>query len=162
MLQPFRAAASYRSQPQASAVSDREMPRAFTVTLLALTLGAVLQAVAVGIVATTRVSPASANATTTGGAVADWTVLVYMASDNNLEAAALTNLREIANVGSSTHIKIVAQVDRITSRAIWDDTTAGDWAATKRFLVEPGMEPDAAAAVQDLGERNSIQKPSVL
>ena len=154
MLQSFRATPSYGA-PRYGAAPTRTMPRAFVVALLALSLCALGVALTVGISAATRVRPPSAVAATAPGAVADWTVLVYMASDNNLESAALTNLREIARVGSSAQVKIVAQVDRIASPEIWDDTTAGNWAGTKRFLVQPGMEPDAAAAVQDLGDVNT-------
>ena len=99
--------------------------------------------------------PTAPAAHTTNAGVADWTVLVYMASDNDLETAALANLREIAQVGSSANLNIVAQVDRIASPELWDDTTAGDWTTTKRFFVQPGMEPEAASAVQDLGEQNT-------
>ena len=105
--------------------------------------------------ATTVQHPTAPAAHRANVGVAAWTVLVYMASDNNLEAAALDNLRAIAEVGSSANLNIVAQVDRIASPELWDDTTAGDWATTKRFFVQPGMEPEAALAVQDLGELNT-------
>ncbi len=85
---------------------------------------------------------------------ARWTVLVYLDGDNNLEADALTDFREMAAVGSSDDLKILVQLDRISSSEGWDDTSAGDWAGTYRFLVERGMEPTPAAALEDLGELN--------
>ena len=85
---------------------------------------------------------------------AKWTILVYLDGDNNLEADALNDFREMARVGSSDQLKIVVQLDRISSSEAWDDTSAGDWKDTKRFLVARGMEPTAEAAVQDMGELN--------
>ncbi|NTU83490.1 MAG: hypothetical protein HGA45_29655, partial [Chloroflexales bacterium] len=131
MLLPYRAApSSYVPQPRQSAARDRAVPRAPVVAMLILTLCTMVSALVVGatMVATQRARPALAAA---GGGVADWTVLVYMAGDNNLEAAALNDLREITQVGSSAQLTIVAQVDRIAAPNLWDDTTAGDWAGTR-------------------------------
>lgn len=85
---------------------------------------------------------------------ARWTILVYLDGDNNLESDALDDFREMAAVGSSDEINIVVQLDRIRTRASWDDDSAGDWDGTMRFLVERGMEPTPDAAVEDLGELN--------
>ncbi|NJN17137.1 MAG: FHA domain-containing protein [Oscillochloris sp.] len=85
---------------------------------------------------------------------ADWTVLVYIDGDNNLESDALIDFAEMASVGSNEQLNIVVQMDRISSPEFWDDTSAGDWEGTKRFLVERGMEPTAANALEDLGELN--------
>ncbi|GAB4429911.1 MAG: clostripain-related cysteine peptidase [Chloroflexi bacterium OHK40] len=102
--------------------------------------------------------PTPAGPAPTRGPVAEgaarWTVLVYLDGDNNLEADALDDFREMATVGSSDELKIVVQLDRISSRESWDDTSAGDWDGTMRFLVERGMEPEAEAAIEDLGELN--------
>lgn len=92
---------------------------------------------------------------------AAWTVLVYLDGDNNLESDALTDFAEMAQVGSSDQIKIVAQLDRVSSRESWDDTSAGDWDGTKRFLVGKGMRPTPQNAVEDLGEQN-MGDPAVL
>ena len=43
---------------------------------------------------------------------ADWTFMVYMDGDNNLEAAALNDFREMAHVGSTADVNIVVQLDR--------------------------------------------------
>ena len=58
----------------------------------------------------------------TTGQDAAWTVMVYLDGDNNLEADALTDFAEMSKVGSSDRIKIVVQLDRVTSRESWDDT----------------------------------------
>ncbi len=89
-----------------------------------------------------------------GAGAARWTVLVYLDGDNNLESDALDDLREMARVGSSDELKIVVQLDRISSSEAWDDTSAGDWEGTRRFLVERDMEPTAEAALEDMGELN--------
>lgn len=96
--------------------------------------------------------PAPTREAVAGGA--DWTVMVYLDGDNNLEADALNDFLEMAEIGSSEKLKIVVELDRISSSESWDDTSAGDWNETKRFFVEQSMRPDAEAAVEDLGERN--------
>lgn len=105
------------------------------------------------------VAPAPTRPPVADGAA--WTVLVYLDGDNNLEPDALTDFLEMAEVGSSDELKIVVQLDRISSADSWDDSSAGDWAGTKRFLVERGMRPTEAAALEDLGEQN-MGDPAVL
>ncbi|NNJ10648.1 FHA domain-containing protein [Chloroflexales bacterium ZM16-3] len=106
-------------------------------------------------------TPGPAPTRAAGGQDAAWTVLVYLDGDNNLESDALTDFAEMAQVGSSDQIKIVVQLDRVSSRESWDDTTAGNWDGTKRFLVEKGMRPTDSNAVEDLGEQN-MGDPDVL
>ena len=43
---------------------------------------------------------------------AKWTVMIYMAGDNNLESAAMVDLKEMAKVGSTSAVNIVVQLDR--------------------------------------------------
>ncbi len=43
---------------------------------------------------------------------AKWTVMVYMAGDNNLDLAALRDISEMARVGSSKEVSILVQLDR--------------------------------------------------
>jgi|GEM_PF-550080 len=81
---------------------------------------------------------------------AKWTFMVYLDGDNNLEEYAIDDFREMAQVGSSSDLNIIVQMDRIPGY----DTWYGDWTGTKRFRVTQGMEPVAASAVQDLGEAN--------
>jgi len=42
----------------------------------------------------------------------NWTVMVYMAGDNNLDAGGVSDLREMKRVGSSKHVDVIAQLDR--------------------------------------------------
>ena len=48
-------------------------------------------------------------------AMRDWTFLVYLAGDNNLEAAAEADLVEMKAVGTTERVAVVAQVDRGTT-----------------------------------------------
>ena len=85
---------------------------------------------------------------------AEWTILVYLDGDNNLEADAIDDFLEMARVGSTEQVHIVVQMDRIRSPETWDDERYNNWDGSLRFRVESGMEPDPANALADIGERN--------
>lgn len=70
--------------------------------------------------------------------VADWTYMQYFAMDNDLEGQAFGDLVEMAAVGSSADVNIVAQVDRIDGY----ETRFGDWTDTRRFYLEQFDQPD--------------------
>lgn len=77
------------------------------------------------------------------GAGADWTVMVYLAGDNNLDGAGVADLREMKKVGSSASVNVIAQFDRAGSRG-----------TSKRFYLRKGTELPKDA-VQDLGETDT-------
>jgi len=82
---------------------------------------------------------------------AKWTVMVYIAGDNNLEDYVVKDIEEeLALVGSNADINILALADRGPGY----DTSYGDWQTTKLFYVTPGMLADSDSAVADWGERN--------
>ena len=93
---------------------------------------------------------------------AEWTVMVYMDGDNNLEAQAIEDFLEMSDVGSTSEVNIVVQMDRydgfVWNGAAWeydpyaDDTSYGDWTGAMRFRVEQGVTPESAYAWDDLGE----------
>jgi hypothetical protein len=87
---------------------------------------------------------------------ADWTVLVYLDGDNNLEKDALADFNEMERVGSNDRVKIVVQLDRVRQDGPEDDTSNGDWDTTKRFLVEQDDDGETIASreLEDLGEQN--------
>ena len=85
----------------------------------------------------------------TAGA-AKWTFMVYMAADNNLEAAGVKDFLEMAAVGSGEDIDILVQMDRIPGYS----DAYGDWTGCKRFRVTQGMTPTSATALEDLDEVN--------
>jgi len=81
---------------------------------------------------------------------ADWTFMVYLDGDNDLEGAAINDFLEMAAVGSDANVNIVVQFDRIGGY----DSSYGDWETCKRFYVTSGMTPTAAEQVEDVGEAN--------
>ncbi|MEN9562596.1 MAG: hypothetical protein RIR73_840 [Chloroflexota bacterium] len=83
---------------------------------------------------------------------AKWTVMVYIAGDNNLEDYVVLDLEnELGAIGSSANVQVVALADRAPGY----DTSRGDWQGTKIYHVTQGMVADAASAVEDWGERNT-------
>ncbi|MCG8353553.1 MAG: clostripain-related cysteine peptidase [Chloroflexales bacterium] len=98
------------------------------------------------------IAPAPTRAIPPGAA--DWTVMVYLDGDNDLEPDALQDYAEMARVGSTERVHILVQLDRIASREHWDDTSNGNWDGARRFRVEQGVMPDPANQLQDLGEVN--------
>jgi hypothetical protein len=82
---------------------------------------------------------------------AQWTVMVYISGDNNLEDYVVKDIElELAPTGSSANVQVVALADRGPGY----DTSYGDWQTTKLFHVTPGMTAAPENAVADWGERN--------
>jgi hypothetical protein len=108
--------------------------------------------VAVSMIALFAFTVGSAGARPDFAPQAKWTIMLYMAGDNNLEAYITSDLQtELAPAGSNGDVQIVALADRNPGF----DTSAGDWDGTLIFHVMPGMEPTPENAVADLGERNT-------
>ncbi|MBN2087985.1 peptidase C11 [candidate division KSB1 bacterium] len=72
-----------------------------------------------------------------------WTVMVYLAGDNNLDSAGVVDLLEMKEVGSTSDINIIAQFDR-----------RGKFYRTKRYFLQKdsSLNEDEVA---DLGETNT-------
>ena len=85
----------------------------------------------------------------TSDANKSWTVMVYLAGDNDLDSAGVVDLDEMKQVGSGDQLNIVAQFDR-----------AGKSSATKRYLLRKGTTL-AKDVVATLGETN-MGDPEVL
>ncbi len=107
--------------------------------------------------------------THTAPELADWTILVYMGADNNLEEAALLDINEMELVGSNEHVNVVVELDRSANFY----SGHGDWSGSKRFYVvkdtthheSPEMELEdsevisvelADLGIQDSGEPETI------
>src|SRR5215204_655221 len=91
------------------------------------------------------------NAAAAPPARAKWTVMVYMAGDNNLEDYVVKDIElELAPTGSSANVQVVALADRAPGY----DTSRGDWQSTKLYHVTQGMLATPENAVADWGERN--------
>lgn len=71
-----------------------------------------------------------------------WTILVWIAGDNNLSDFGSVDLAELKQVGSGPKVNLVAQYDR--------SGTTG----TRRYYLRKGTTL-AADAVADLGETNT-------
>ena len=61
-----------------------------------------------------------------------WTFMVYLDSDNNLESAGIDDLNEMEEAGSTEDVNIVALMDR----AEGSDTTNGDWTDWRYYYVD--------------------------
>jgi YVTN family beta-propeller protein len=90
------------------------------------------------------------NPDTSLGALANWTVMAYLDGDNNLEAYAIAKFLSMSQTGSTSNVKLVAELDRTSGY----DTSYGDWTDTKRFYITSGMTPTSSNAAQDLDEKD--------
>lgn len=79
---------------------------------------------------------------------AEWTILIFMNADNNLEDYAIANFLDMAKVGSSDKVNIIVQFDRHGGY----DHSYQDWSQTLRFRITKGMKPEPDQKVSDLGE----------
>ncbi|MDL1967045.1 MAG: clostripain-related cysteine peptidase [Deltaproteobacteria bacterium] len=79
---------------------------------------------------------------------ADWTFMVYLDGDNNLEDAGIDDFLEMSSVGSDSNVNIVVQFDRIPG----EDSSFDNWTDCQRFLVTAGMTPTVANAISDWGD----------
>lgn len=82
---------------------------------------------------------------------AEWTIMVYMSGDNDLEPAIVKDLeQELAQPGSSPEIQVLALADRGPGNA----TRQGNWNDTRLYHVTPGLKATATNALASWGERN--------
>ncbi|MBD2464386.1 pre-peptidase C-terminal domain-containing protein [Oscillatoria sp. FACHB-1407] len=98
---------------------------------------------------------------------ADWTVMVYMSSDD-LESYTIEDFREMASIGSTSNVNIVLQYDRtaadhpkfIKGQAT-DDTRYGNWTDTRRGLVSYGSTPGrhwgTSIGEANMGDANTLR-----
>lgn len=67
-----------------------------------------------------------------GQDIAQWTMIHYMALDNDLEGEGFGDLREMSYAGSSDDVNLIVQYDRSAGH----DESQGDWTTARRFVVE--------------------------
>ena len=79
---------------------------------------------------------------------ADWTFMVYLDADNNLESAGIDDFLEMSSVGSDSNVNIVVQFDRIPGY----DSSFDNWTDCQRFLITAGMTPRVANAISGWGD----------
>jgi len=94
---------------------------------------------------------------------AEWTVMVYLDSDNNLESAGIDDINEMEIVGSTTEVNIVVQADRIpysvlaaNNQGYADDVSNSNWTTTRRYYITQDFDPVQINSQldSDLGELN--------
>jgi hypothetical protein len=85
---------------------------------------------------------------TEGNGLPEWTVMVYLDGDNNLEEYGINDFLEMASVGSTNDVNILVQFDRIDGY----DTRYDDWTDARRFIVQKDMLPNSSNALVNLGE----------
>jgi hypothetical protein len=92
-------------------------------------------------------------------AVADptWTVLGYVAADNDLEAASVQNVAEMAKVGSGGALRVVLQVDRALKHDKDPFPGGAKFSGTRRMIVQPGK----AEVLEDLRAVDATQASSI-
>lgn len=88
-------------------------------------------------------APRKAAAEKAAPSLADWTILVYIAGDNDLDDFGADDLYEMKKVGSSDQLNIIAQRDTIT-----------EGAPTCRYRLRQGTKLDEDV-VESLGETNT-------
>jgi len=89
--------------------------------------------------------------------LANWTFMVYVDGDNNLEAMALDDFTEMAEIGSTHEVNIVVQMDRVPG---WDSGRYGDWTDTRRGLVRRDDVPDLTWG-ESIGEANMADPATI-
>ncbi|MFZ2958357.1 MAG: clostripain-related cysteine peptidase [Candidatus Ozemobacteraceae bacterium] len=93
--------------------------------------------------------------------VKEWTFMVFMAADNNLEASSEGDLNEMETVGSSDQVNIVVELDRCGK---YSQDTDMKWKGAKRFFMKKDDKPThvSSQALQDLGEIDSSSPEALL
>ncbi|HEY9071160.1 MAG TPA: clostripain-related cysteine peptidase [Candidatus Ozemobacteraceae bacterium] len=102
---------------------------------------------------TTARRPAATASSTAepGAAKKDWTFMVFMAADNNLEAGGEFDMNEMETIGSTDRVNIVVQLDR-SGRYSQDSDMK--WSGCRRYLIKKDSQPKKVTSpmIQDLGQ----------
>jgi hypothetical protein len=92
---------------------------------------------------------------------AQWTFMVYMGGDNDLEDEGVKDFNEMEMEGSDPYMNIVVQFDRSAGPY---DTSNGNWADTRRFLVTKDYDTNIINSPLKgvLGEKNMADPQTLL
>lgn len=86
---------------------------------------------------------------TASSAADSWTIMVYMAGDNNLEDAAVADLNEMEAVALPASVNVVALLDRAPGY----DTSNGNWTDTRSgLIVHDNSRATIGSKLTSLGE----------
>ncbi len=86
-----------------------------------------------------------------------WTVLAYVAGDNNLERYAVEDIQEMAKVGTGGNLKIAVQLDRSLKYSQASLDGVPNFKGTKRLRVDK----DKVVEMQDVGNPDGTQPATV-
>lgn len=73
-----------------------------------------------------------------GAQVKDWTFMVYMAADNNLEGGAEIDIMELEMSGSTDEVNFVVQIDRSGN---YSGNTQLKWSGAQRYYITKSGDP---------------------
>ncbi len=90
------------------------------------------------------------NATTDEKLAPRWTVLLYMAADNNLEFAAVEELESMLRAKTTEPLDVLVEIDRSAERHEGSVGSVANWTGVKRFRIREGKLTELA----DLGEHD--------
>ena len=106
----------------------------------------VVIAALVAVLLSSAIAPLAAEGRGKPPARADWTLMVYIVGDNNLDEYVPLDIEtELAPTGSNADVSVVALADRLPT---------AEWSQTLLFYVTQGMEATPENAVEDWGEAN--------
>lgn len=97
------------------------------------------------------------NFTTAANSALDpWTLMVYIAADNNLEGAAIDDINEMESLNLPSNVNVVVLVDRANGYS----TASGNWTDTRRGLIsfDPNNNTNGGtitSTLTSLGELNT-------
>ncbi|MGK7952907.1 MAG: clostripain-related cysteine peptidase [Xenococcaceae cyanobacterium] len=81
----------------------------------------------------------------------DWTVLVYINADNDLEGAGLDDINEMEAVNLPDNVNVVVQIDRSEGY----DSSNGDWTDTRRGLIQHDSNINRISSnLESIGEQD--------
>ena len=68
---------------------------------------------------------------------AQWTVLVYLDADNDLESAGIHNFNQMELIGSTRNVHVIVQMDRMSGT----DPDNDSWTDARRYLIIQDSDP---------------------
>jgi hypothetical protein len=83
-----------------------------------------------------------------------WTIMLYIAGDNNLDIAGFRNIKDMEKVGSTSILNLVVQYDRCKQFY----TSENRWEGTRRYFITKSDNPDSITSHEvgpNLGETDT-------
>ncbi len=84
----------------------------------------------------------------------EWTFMLFMAADNNLEEASIVDINEIEKYGSTENVNFVAQIDR---NGGYSKNSSEKWSGTRRYYItkDKSKKTLGSPMLEDLGDVDS-------